>query len=178
MIADNDVNSWATDEADSLKKVSSRVKSYHHLQKEWFDVDFWGPSLQPGKHYRHYLCLRDLYFQDGSSAGCTILDLRLDDEFSYNVSVNGIFFTDRIDCSETKSWGDRFLCQWLHEEVSSGGSRHIILTPLNGNCTTKHVPITARTVMRALLVTGLTVSYYFHQLLNLLWHTVPILRSS
>ena len=117
---------WSVGEADSFKKLASESKSYNALYESGVGVEFWGPLLQPGKHFRCNLCQRDQYFEEGVSAGCTVLEMRLDGErelesYSYNVSVNGIFFRDRIDCSEKTSLGYRSLCRWL-DEVSSGES--------------------------------------------------------
>ena len=117
-------------------------KSYVKLYYEWIGLGRREPSFQPGKHYRRNVCLSDQYFQEGSNGGCTILDMRLENEqsletYSYDVSVNGVLFSDRIDCSQQTALGYRLLCKWL--DFATADSRHIILTPLNGNCKTKRI---------------------------------------
>ena len=136
------------------------------LYYEWIGLGRREPSFQPGKHYRRNVCLSDHYFQEGSNGGCTILDMRLENEqsletYSYDVSVNGVFFSDRIDCSKETTLGYLFLCKWL--DYVTKDSRYIVLTPLNDNCKMKHIRVylAAGTVIAAVLggLLGARLSY-------------------
>ena len=169
---DDAVDNWYIVDADGVEKPVFKGGSNFRLYDEWIGLGRRYPSMQPGKHYRRHVCLSDQYFQEGPNAGCTILDMRLEDEqametYSYDVAVNGVFFNDRIDCSKKVSGRDRSLCKWL-DFVSPGDSRHIILTPLNGNCKTNHSIktnhrtryIAAGTVLGFLLMVA-SLSYYW-----------------
>ena len=148
---------WYIVDADGVGK-GEKSYGYSSVYDEWI------PSLQPGKHYRRNACLSDQYFQEGSNAGCTILEMLLLDEnpletYSYDVSVNGVFFSDRIDCSKKTAMGYRSLCKWL-DFLKPADSRYILLTPLHGNCKTKRITGTViGVVMGTVLVAGL--SYYW-----------------
>ena len=150
---------WYIVDADGVGK-GEKSYGYSTVYDEWI------PSFQPGKHYRRNVCLSDQYFQEGSNGGCTILDMRLENEqsletYSYDVSVNGVFFSDRIDCSKETTLGYLFLCKWL--DYVTKDSRYIVLTPLNDNCKMKHIRVylAAGTVIAAVLggLLGARLSY-------------------
>ena len=164
--ADN-VDSWYIVNADGVENGEG---SYVGLYEEWIGFGHREPSMQPGKQYRRNVCVNDHFL--GSNGGCTILDMRLEDEqsletYSYDVSVNGVLFSDRIDCSQQTALGYRLLCKWL--DFVSADSRYILLTPLNGNCKTKRsngsmatgtvIGVVIGVVMGVVMVAGL--SYYW-----------------
>jgi len=166
LIPDLTVEWWTIAYASSLKEKEFKGdESYRQLECEDLGIGFplWSnnvgtPVLQPGKHYRRNFCLSDWYFQDGSNTGCTVLDMHLEDEHapahSYHVSVNGVVFGDRIDCSQKVSLGYDVLCHWLNVVDNPTPS---ILTPLNGNCKVKGIPgfIAGGTALGVLMIAGL-----------------------
>ena len=104
-------------------------------------LGFGFPYRQPGKLYRNQFCLSDKHVEKGSNNGrCAALNVFLGENSmaeSYSVSVNGEFFSDRIDCSKEVPMFCVFLCNWVYgyyRPILSDDTPVPIMTPLNGNC--------------------------------------------